>query len=82
MVLSQGYLRNLCNMQVLLVSAQDAMLSRLILLGKAGREERLRFGNLAFGSRHASSVPDEEYMKVQAPTQVEASAEREVVVSI
>ena len=36
-------------MQVLLLSAQDAMLSRLILRGKAGKEERLRFGKLAFG---------------------------------
>ena len=39
--------------QVLLLSAQDGMLSRLILRGKAGPEERLRFGKLAFGARKA-----------------------------
>lgn len=49
-------------MQVLLLSAQDAMLSRLILRKKAGSEERLRFGKLAFGSRKAQSTPDEEYV--------------------
>ena len=40
------------------------MLSRLILRGKAGKEERLRFGKLAFGSRRAASIPDEDYMQV------------------
>jgi len=49
--------------QVLLLSAQDAMLSRLILRGKAGKEERLRFGKLAFGARKAASTPDEDYMQ-------------------
>jgi hypothetical protein len=39
--------------QVLLLSAQDAMLSRLVLRGKAGPEERARFGKLAFGARKA-----------------------------
>ena len=50
--------------QVLLLSAQDAMLSRLMLKGKASKEERLRFGKLAFGSRRAVSTSDEEYMQV------------------
>lgn len=56
-------LRNGKLVQVLLLSAQDAMLSRLILRGKAGKEERLRFGKLAFGARKAASTPDEEYMQ-------------------
>ena len=38
------------------------MLSRLILRNKAGSEERLRFGKLAFGSRRAQSTPEEEYV--------------------
>lgn len=38
------------------------MLSRLILRNKAGSEERLRFGKLAFGSRRAQSTPKEEYV--------------------
>ena len=46
------------------MSAQDAMLSRLILKGKASKEERLRFGKLAFGSRRAVSTPDDEYTQV------------------
>lgn len=50
-------------MQVLLLSAQDAMLSRLILRGKAGSEERRRFGKLAFGARKAATTPDEDYMQ-------------------
>ena len=53
--------------QVLLVSAQDAMLSRLILRGKAGKEERLRFGKLAFGARKAATTPDEDYTQVRKP---------------
>ena len=36
-------------LQVLLVSAQDALLSRLILSGKASDEERQRFARKAFG---------------------------------
>ena len=40
---------------MLLLSAQDGMLSRLILRGQAGPEERLRFGKLAFGARKARS---------------------------
>ena len=40
------------------------MLSRLILRGKAGKEERLRFGKLAFGARKAATTPDEDYMQV------------------
>lgn len=52
---------------MLLLSAQDAMLSRLMLKGKASKEERLRFGKLAFGSRRAVSTPDEEYTQVQSP---------------
>ena len=38
-------------MQVLLVSAQHALLSRLVLQGKADRDISLRFGRLAFGSK-------------------------------
>ncbi|CAL8468472.1 g8012 [Coccomyxa elongata] len=57
---SEGF--RLSSDQVLLLSAQDAMLSRLILRNKAGTEERLRFGKLAFGSRRAQSTPDEEYI--------------------
>lgn len=53
-------------MQVLLLSAQDAMLSRLILRGKAGKEERLRFGKLAFGARKAASTPDEDFQQARA----------------
>ncbi len=53
--------------QVLLLSAQDAMLSRLILRGKAGKEERLRFGKLAFGARKAATTPDEDYLQVCKP---------------
>ena len=56
----------LSSMQVLLLSAQDAMLSRLILRGKAGKEERLRFGKLAFGARKAASTPDEDFQQVRA----------------
>ena len=52
-------------MQVLLLSAQDAMLSRLILRGKAGEEERLRFGKLAFGARKAASTPDEDFQQAR-----------------
>lgn len=52
---------------MLLLSAQDAMLSRLILRGKAGKEERLRFGKLAFGARKAATTPDEDYMQVCRP---------------
>jgi hypothetical protein len=48
--------------QVLLLSAQDALLSRLILRKRAGKEERLRFGSLAFGARRAASTPPEEYV--------------------
>ena len=52
--------------QVLLLSAQDAMLSRLILRGKAGKEERLRFGKLAFGARKAASTPDEDFQQARS----------------
>ena len=38
-------------MQVLLLSAQQALLSRLVLQGKADKDAALRFGRLAFGSR-------------------------------
>ncbi|DBA78877.1 hypothetical protein WJX77_008617 [Trebouxia sp. C0004] len=37
--------------QVLLLSAQQALLSRLVLQGKADRDINMRFGRLAFGSR-------------------------------
>ena len=50
-----------CAAQVLLLSAQDAMLARIVLSGRAGREERLRFGKLAFGARRAHSTPEAEY---------------------
>ena len=53
-------------MQVLLLSAQDAMLSRLILRGKAGKEEHLRFGKLAFGARKAASTPDEDFQQARS----------------
>lgn len=43
------------------------MLSRLILRGKAGKEERLRFGKLAFGARKAATTPDEDYLQVCQP---------------
>ena len=33
------------------MSAQQALLSRLVLQGKGDKETRLRFGKLAFGSR-------------------------------
>ncbi len=38
-------------LQVLLLSAQQALLSRLVLQGKADKGISLRFGRLAFGSR-------------------------------
>ena len=38
-------------MQVLLISAQQALLSRLVLQGKPDKDVALRFGRLAFGSR-------------------------------
>ena len=50
-----------CRAQVLLLSAQDAMLARIVLSGRAGREERLRFGKLAFGARRAHATPEAEY---------------------
>ena len=50
-----------CAAQVLLLSAQDAMLARIVLSGRAGREERLRFGKLAFGARRAHATPEAEY---------------------
>lgn len=37
--------------QVVLLSAQQALLSRLVLQGKADRDINMRFGRLAFGSR-------------------------------
>lgn len=37
------------------------MLARAVLSGRAGREERLRFGKLAFGARRAHSTPEAEY---------------------
>ena len=40
-----------CCSQVLLVSAQQALLSRLVLQGKADKDISSRFGRLAFGSR-------------------------------
>ena len=40
-----------CCLQVLLVSAQQALLSRLVLQGKPDKDIALRFGRLAFGSR-------------------------------
>ena len=52
--------------QVLLLSAQDAMLSRLVLRGAAGPEERARFGKLAFGARRAAATPDAEYRAAAA----------------
>ena len=39
------------HVQVLLVSAQQALLSRLVLQGKADKDVVMRFGRLAFGSR-------------------------------
>ena len=38
-------------LQVLLLSAQQALLSRLVLQGKADKDTHMRFGRLAFGSR-------------------------------
>ena len=38
-------------MQVLLVSAQQALLSRLVLQGKLDKDVAMRFGRLAFGSK-------------------------------
>ncbi|KAL3150332.1 hypothetical protein ABBQ32_000177 [Trebouxia sp. C0010 RCD-2024] len=46
--------------QVLLVSAQHALLSRLVLQGNSDKDLALRFGRLAFGSR-ARSFPPHEY---------------------
>ena len=40
-----------CCLQVLLVSAQDALLARLVLSGKADQEQKWRFARVAFGSR-------------------------------
>lgn len=36
---------------MLLLSAQQALLSRLVLQGKADKDINMRFGRLAFGSR-------------------------------
>ena len=46
-------------LQVLLVSAQHALLSRLVLRGKADSEISLRFGRLALGSRASKDSPRE-----------------------
>lgn len=43
--------------QVLLVSARDALLARLVLAGRAGPEEERRFLRLAFGARAAMRRP-------------------------
>ncbi len=43
--------RSVCALQVVLLSAQQALLSRLVLQGKADRDINMRFGRLAFGSR-------------------------------
>ena len=53
-------LRSLWHLQVLLVSAQHALLSRLVLQGNGDKDIALRFGRLAFGSR-ARSFPPHEY---------------------
>ncbi len=42
---------SVCALQVVLLSAQQALLSRLVLQGKADRDINMRFGRLAFGSR-------------------------------
>ena len=47
------------SLQVLLVSAQHALLSRLVMQGKADRDINLRFGRLAFGSRARKFSPRE-----------------------
>ena len=49
-----------CHVQVLLVSAQHALLSRLVLQGKADKHVASRFGRLAFGSR-ANKFPPHEH---------------------
>ena len=49
----------MCYMQVLLVSAQQALLSRLVLQGKADQDIAMRFGRLAFGSRAKKFTPQE-----------------------
>ncbi len=61
---------------MLLLSAQDAMLSRLILRNTAGTEERLRFGKLAFGNRRAQSTPDEEYIAAAKDMLAESGLEQ------
>jgi len=43
--------RSVSALQVVLLSAQQALLSRLVLQGKADRDINMRFGRLAFGSR-------------------------------
>ena len=48
-----------CHVQVLLVSAQQALLSRLVLQGKADKSDAMRFGRLAFGSRAVKFPPQE-----------------------
>lgn len=49
----------MCLVQVLLVSAQQALLSRLVLQGKADKSDAMRFGRLAFGSRAVKFPPQE-----------------------
>ncbi|DBA79311.1 TPA: hypothetical protein ACH3X2_007790 [Trebouxia sp. C0005] len=45
------YLYANCTSNVVLLSAQQALLSRLVLQGKADKDINMRFGRLAFGSR-------------------------------
>ncbi|KAK9845844.1 hypothetical protein WJX81_004061 [Elliptochloris bilobata] len=62
----------LCPEQVLLLSAQDAMLARIVLSGRAGKEERMRFGKLAFGARRAHSTLEAEYQEAAADVLAES----------
>ena len=51
--------------QVLLVSAQHALLSRLVLQGKADSPTQARFARLTFGT-HASKFPGADYSQAAA----------------
>ena len=62
-------------LQVMLVSAQEALLARLVLLGKAGEEDRRKFCTKAWGSSwlRRKQVKSEAEMREQAVQMLEDS---------
>ena len=58
-------------MQVLLVSAQQALLSRLVLEAKADPDSLSRFGRLAFGSR-AHKYSHSDYLEAAEEMQIDS----------